>query len=65
MYESDDSGLDAQPVPGSQVAPHNRIDYRTHAGLLKFTNGAGFEGFYERWATRYRKRLRSLDIGDD
>lgn len=65
MYESDDSGLDAQPVPGSQVAPHNRIDYRSHAGLLKFTNGAGFEGFYERWANRYRKRLRSLDIGDD
>lgn len=65
MYESDDSGLGAQPVPGSQVAPHNRIDYRTHAGLLKFTNGTGFEGFYERWVTGYKKRLRCLDIGDE
>ena len=65
MYKSDDSGLGAQPVPGSHVAPHNRIDYRTHAGLLKFTNGTGLEGFYERWATGYRKRLGSLDIRDE
>lgn len=65
MYQFDDSGLAAQPVPGSHVAPHNRIDYRTHAGLLIFTNVAGLEGFYERWATGYIKRLRSLDIGDE
>lgn len=65
LYESDESGLGAQPLPGSQVAPHNRIDYITHAGLLKFTNGTGFEGFYERWAIGYRKRLQSLDIGDE
>lgn len=66
MYESDKSGLGAQPpVSGSQVALHNPIDYRTHANLLKFTNRRGLESFYEQWVTGYSKRLRSLDIGAD
>ena len=65
LYEADDSGLNAQPLPGSHVAPHNRVDYRTHVGLLKFTKGAGLGGFYERWETGFLRRLRSLDIGDE
>ena len=65
MYASDNSGVGSQPVPGSQVAPHNRIDYRTHFGLLKFTNGTGLEGFYERWISGYRNRLDSLNIGSE
>ncbi len=65
MYESDDSGLGAEPISSSHVAPNNRIDYRTHAGLIKFTNGKGLESFYERWATGYRARLRSLNMGDE
>ncbi|KAL9128893.1 MAG: hypothetical protein Q9217_002515 [Psora testacea] len=65
MYRSDNTGLGAQPVPGSLVAPRNRVDYRTHVGLLRFTNGTGLEGFYERWAAGFTTRLRSLDVGDE
>ena len=65
MYRLDNSGISSQPVPGSQVASRNRIDYRTHTGILKFTNGIGLEGFYERWVTGYINRLRAFDIGDE
>ena len=65
MYERDDSGISHQALPSSHVQPHNRVDYRTHESLIRFTNGSGLQGFYERWVTGYRDRLQSLDIGDE
>ena len=65
MYEADNSGIGRQALPGSHVEPHNRIDHRIHAGLVKFTSGSGLQGFYERWSNAYKERLQSLDIGND
>ena len=58
--------LDCTPTPltGSTVATHNRVDYRTHEGLLKFTSGSGLSGFYNRWASSFLARINALDVHD-
>ncbi|QSZ29810.1 hypothetical protein DSL72_004328 [Monilinia vaccinii-corymbosi] len=64
MYAKDNSGLAAQPPPGSSVAPNNRVDYRTHVGMLKFTKGAGLSNFCDRLVTGFRRRLAALPVSD-
>lgn len=65
MYASDNSGLNAQPRPESLVAPHNRVDHRTHVSLVKFMSGKGLLGFYTRFTNLFTDHLRHLDVGED
>ncbi|RAL60974.1 hypothetical protein DID88_010070 [Monilinia fructigena] len=64
MYAKDDSGLATQPPPDSSVAPNNRIDYRTHVGMLRFTKGAGLSNFCDRLITGFHQRLAALSVSD-
>lgn len=41
IYRADDSGPFPKPHPGTNVSPHNRVDYITHAGLLRGLTGRG------------------------
>lgn len=65
MYSSDNSGLNAQPLPGTRVAPHNRVDHLTHVSLVKFTSGKGLSGFYARWIAAFKSNLLRLDISNE
>jgi hypothetical protein len=65
VYAMDNSGIKAQPLPGSRVASHNRIHHLTHMSMLKFMGGSGLSGWYGRWATSFLQYLQVLDIGED
>lgn len=65
MYTIDKSGILPQPKPGSNVAPHNRIDYLTHANFHKHLLGEGLSPFFQRFTTSFVSRLPSLDIQDE
>ncbi|KAL9122095.1 MAG: hypothetical protein Q9187_001355 [Circinaria calcarea] len=65
VYALDNSGIKAQPLPGSNVSPHHRIHHLTHTSMLKFMGGAGLAKWYERWASIFLKNLQSLDLGED
>lgn len=62
MYNLDTSGIQSKPNPDSKVAPHNRIDYLTHAGFHKLLSGDGLSKFYRRWSTDFVGRLPALGI---
>lgn len=64
-YASDKSGISTKPYPESNVAPHNRVDYLTHVGLVRFLNGDGLAGFYRRWQAGFIQRLQVLEIGKE
>ncbi|KAA8575355.1 hypothetical protein EYC84_004527 [Monilinia fructicola] len=64
MYANDDSGLAAQAPLDSSVAPNNRVDYRTHVGMLKFTKGAGLSNFCDRLVIGFHQRLTALSVSD-
>ncbi|KAI9648309.1 hypothetical protein NHQ30_002942 [Ciborinia camelliae] len=65
MYAKDDSGIAAQPPPGSSVAPHNRVDCRTHVGLLGFIKGDGLANSCEGLVTGFYQRLAELPVNED
>ncbi|MCJ1420221.1 hypothetical protein MMC32_006578 [Xylographa parallela] len=65
IYAVDNSGIKAQPLPGSNVLPHYRIHHLTHTSMLKFMGGTGLAKWYERWTTIFLEHLQSLNIGDD
>ena len=62
MYSLDNSGIQAEPIRDSDVAPHNRIDYLTHTGFHKLLNGVHLPNFYRRWSSSFVRRLESLCI---
>ena len=64
MYTKDNSGILPKAESYSEVAPHNRIDYLTHAGFHKFLIGDRLANLYKRWSTGFIRRLASLQIGD-
>jgi hypothetical protein len=64
-YHLDDSGLQVNPHPKSNVAPHNRIDHLTHVGFMKLLTGDGLSKLYQRWAQEFNRRLQALAIGDE
>lgn len=55
----------ATPTPSSYVAPHNRIDFLTHASFVKHLSGDGLHKLYARWSESFSRRLHNLDIGSD
>ncbi|KAL9030671.1 MAG: hypothetical protein Q9196_001237 [Gyalolechia fulgens] len=65
MYTVDDSGIDTNPKRGSQVLPHNRVDYLTHASFHKHLLGKELSSIYRGFATSLAGRLPSLDIQEE
>ncbi|KAK4225247.1 cytochrome P450 [Podospora fimiseda] len=65
VIENDDSGILMQPASDSTVAPHNRIDYNTHAGFIKMLSGDGLNLLFQRWHGSFSRRLLGLDIRND
>lgn len=65
MYTLDNSGVLPNPKPQSHVAPHNRIDYLTHASFHKHLLGEGLPIIYRSFAAALMRRLPSLDIQDE
>ncbi|MCJ1387791.1 hypothetical protein MMC18_000634 [Xylographa bjoerkii] len=65
MYTLDNSGIQPDLIQGSDVAPHNRIDYLTHAGFHKLLNGVHLPNFYRRWSSSFVRRLECLCIGSE
>ncbi|KAK3317974.1 Pfs, NACHT and ankyrin domain protein [Apodospora peruviana] len=48
VYDNDDSGGLAAPLPGSKVRPEQRIDYLTHKSLVTFLEGPGLSPLWHR-----------------
>ncbi|KAL8835181.1 MAG: hypothetical protein Q9170_003427 [Blastenia crenularia] len=65
MYKVDSSGIDANPKPGSQVQPCNRVDYLTHANFHKHLLGKELSSIYRGFAASLARRLPSLIIQEE
>lgn len=65
MYDKDNSGITAKPLPQSNVAHHNRVDFRLHEIVYKVLNGKYLTNLYRRWSTSLLTRLEQLPITDD
>lgn len=65
MYALDTSGVMVAPKPGSDVAPHNRIDHLTHASFHKHLLGPGLNGLYRSFLAALLVRFPSLNIKDE
>jgi cytochrome P450 len=64
-YNIDNSGIQQSPLPHSNVAPHNRVDFQTHAGFIQLLSGDGLQRLYMRWSSSFARRLDVLDIRRD
>ena len=64
-YGRDDTGLSLRPPRGSTIAPHNRIDYLTHAGMVKNMGGARGKRLHARWQTTFEDLLTAADISTE
>lgn len=64
MYTSDTLGINLKPEGGSQVAPHNRIDYLTHSTFHRHLLGEGLLRYHQRFSTALLGRTPSLKIQD-
>ena len=65
VYAADNSGIKAQPLPGSDVPPNRRIHHLTHKSMLQFMGGMGLSGWYERWAKIFYGNLDGLKITEE
>ena len=65
VYEADDSGDRAEPYPGSTTASHNRIDFLTHASLVKFLSGPSLSRLFERFNKSLADRFNTLAIDSE
>ena len=65
MFVKDDSGILAKPRPGSNVAPHNRVDFRSHTVFANFMAGEGISHVYNRWKDAFQNRLEALNLDEN
>ncbi|KAF2837774.1 cytochrome P450 [Patellaria atrata CBS 101060] len=65
MYFNDTSGSRTKPIPGSNIAPHNRVGYKTHENILHGILGAGHVHAFNRYENAIFKELNGLEIGDE
>lgn len=59
---ADDSGLNSKPHPTSNVKPEHRIDYLTHAAILRFLSGPGLKPLVSRFKEMIMGQFASQDI---
>ncbi|KAK4183911.1 cytochrome P450 [Podospora australis] len=64
-YRADDSGSHRRPHPASNVAPHNRVDFVTHVGLLRAFGGSGLNTSFRRCAGLLQRNLSNAAIPKD
>ncbi|KAJ3493713.1 hypothetical protein NLG97_g4562 [Lecanicillium saksenae] len=65
LYDKDDSGHRPKACAGSQIEPHNRIDYLTFAPVMRFLSGTGMWAFWNRYETELDVQLRRLPVSSD
>lgn len=57
LYEADNSGIAATPIPGTHVAPHNRIGQLRHSAASKYLYGPHLRGMTERFVTFFGRQI--------
>lgn len=65
LYDQDDSGSNPKPSPGSTVAAHNRIDYRSYQTITQLLSGSGFKPLSERFERSVTARFRRYPIDQE
>lgn len=60
MY-TDNSGLAATPLPGTTIAPHNRIGHLRHSAAMKFLYGSHLTGITSRFIASFAKGIADDD----
>jgi cytochrome P450 len=65
LYAADDSGINTQPRPGSNVAHENRILYHQVRTHQKFLSSPHLEPWNQRYIERLRRGIERLNIGDE
>ncbi|KAK5993560.1 Cytochrome P450 monooxygenase calL-like protein [Cladobotryum mycophilum] len=60
LYDRDNSGYRGKPRPGTNVDPHNRIEFLTYRPLIKHLTGAGMKAFWYRYENELIEQLRRL-----
>lgn len=65
LYDHDDSGYRVKPRPGTDVDPHNRIDYLTFGPVTRFLSGSGMWAFWDRYELELVDQLDSLAVGSE
>jgi hypothetical protein len=64
-YEADISGPYKKPVPGSNVAQHNRVDFLTHRSLVRAFSGPGLKPSLERFKRNFVDTLNMDSVEND
>ena len=65
VYYGDHSGFEKRPREGSFVAPNNRIDFLTHAGIVQSLGGEALKRLHKRWRARFVENVNALVSPDD
>ena len=65
LYQNDNSGSMAKPLPGSNVEPNKRIFHLQHHNSTKYLTGANLNQMTERFISILATRLGKKDIGDE
>ncbi|KAI1821136.1 cytochrome P450 [Xylaria intraflava] len=64
-YLSDNSGEGPEPLPGTNVLPHNRVEYLFRQSQRRFLTGPGQTSFFRRFDINAAKRFSNLDFSDE
>ncbi|KAI5200836.1 cytochrome P450, partial [Aureobasidium subglaciale] len=66
FYQSDNSGVAPNPLPGTNVPAHHRVGFMRHHAASKYLNGAHLQGMTERFVETFKMRIMSSEhISDD
>ena len=66
FYAEDNSGIAATPIPGSQVAPHNRIAHLRHGAAARLLYGPHLRNMTDRFIKNFTKQIDDYkDIGSE
>lgn len=65
LYENDTSGYRRTPREGTNIAPHNRVDFLTFQPLTEFLSGNGMDRFWYRYETNLIQRLHNRQYSQD
>ena len=59
IYDEDNSGFLSKPLPGTNVEPHNRVNYIHHHSLTKWLTGPGLKELAERFSKNLIELLQT------
>lgn len=57
FFTADNTGLSRTPLPGTMVAPENRVDYLMHSYIVEFMSGPSLKPLAKRFAENMGKQL--------